>query len=275
MEIKSLAEFVKNVLKSPANLSSYDIVGSIAITEIPKELRKYKKKIATFLLKKNKNIKTVAMRQDGRTKKFRIRKIKIILGEKTTRTITKEAGCKFLVDLNKVYYTPRFSEERLRIAKLIKKDEKILVPFSGICPYPIIIEKKSNPQLITAIELNKTAHKLALENIKLNKCKKIIAINNDVEKELRKKIYFNSSDRIIMPHPTGALKYIKTAIKCCKKEAMIHIYLFKKQKESFQDLFKKIKDKVKKINVVLDNAKIVRPYSKSLVQVVLDIKIKK
>ncbi|MFN3910160.1 MAG: class I SAM-dependent methyltransferase [Candidatus Anstonellaceae archaeon] len=275
MEVNNLADFVKKVLKSQKNLSSYDLIGSIAVLELPSELQKHKKEIANFLLKKNKHIKTVALRQKGRTKKFRIKKIKVIAGEKTSKTINTESGCKFLMDLNKVYYTPRFSEERLRIARQIEKNERVLVLFSGICPYPIVIEKKSSPESITAIELNKFAHKFAIKNIEINKCKKIIAINNDVKKELKKTIYKNSFHRIIMPHPTNALNYFSQALKCLKKQGIIHIYLFQKEKEDFNDLFKKVQKKVKKTKLKLFNAKRVRPYSKNLVQVVLDIKVKK
>ncbi|MCX8163042.1 MAG: hypothetical protein N3D10_00615 [Candidatus Micrarchaeota archaeon] len=278
MEIKSLAEFIRKKLKSKVNLSSYDIIGSIAILDIPKELENKKIEIAKFLIAKNKNVKTVALRKEGRSKKFRIKKIKIILGEKTTITTHKESGCRFLLDLNKVYYNPRFSEERLRIAKKVKEGETVLVMFSGIGPYPIIIEKKANPKKIIAIELNKTAYKFALKNIQLNKCSKIELLKNDVRKELQKRRYTQCADRIIMPHPTEAEEFLSYALKCAKKSATLHLYTFKKSDESLEQIIERIKEKIRKINkktkIEIEECKIVRPFSKNLSQIVLDIKIK-
>lgn len=272
---KSLAEFVLKLTNNKIRLSSYDIIGTIAILDIPKELEKYKKEIANFLMQKNKNIQTVAQRQTATEGKYRIRKIKIIAGKKTTKTINKESGVRLLVDINKMYYSPRFSEERLRIAKQIKKNENVLVLFSGICPYPIVIEKHSNPKQIIAIELNKKAHEFALENIKLNKCKKIIAINADVKKELKNKKYLNWADRIIMPHPTKAEEFFNLTLKAAKKNSIIHLYTFKKSNQNTRAILKRIKKslKNKKIKLKLIFCKKVRPYSKDIEQLVLDIKV--
>jgi tRNA (guanine37-N1)-methyltransferase len=274
---KSLAEFVKNVLKKENMLSSYDIIGSIALIEIPYDLKKYQKEIAEFLMKKNKNIKSVAIRSSPTKGKYRIRKIKIIAGEKTSKTIAIESGCRFIVDLNKAYYSNRFSEERLRIAKQIKKNENILVPFAGVCPYPIIIEKKSNPKKIIAIEINKNAFKLGKKNIEINKCKKIEFINADAKKELKKLRYTNFANRIIMPHPTEAEDFFPLIIKTAKKNAIIHLYLFKNKKEKIEQIIQRLNKKISKkslrAKLKLLNYKIVRPYSKDLDQIVLDIKI--
>ncbi|MEM4360719.1 MAG: hypothetical protein QXV83_01080 [Candidatus Anstonellaceae archaeon] len=279
MKIKKLSEFIKKVLKKNVNFSSYDVVGTIAILDIPPQLEDNKLQIAKFLLSNNKHIKTVAIREQGRTKKFRIKKIKVILGQKTTQTINVESGARFFVDLNKVYYNPRFSEERLRIAKKVKDSETVIVMFSGIAPYPIIIEKKANPKKIVAIELNKTAHKFALKNVEMNKCKKIELINGDVKEELAKKKYRNFADRIILPHPTEAENFLNLAIRCAKNKAMIHLYTFKKKDETFEEIIKKINQKIKKINrkilTKIEEKRIVRPFSKELSQIVLDIKIKK
>ena len=270
-----LADFVSKITENKIKLSTYDIIGKIAILDLPKELEKYKKEIAKFLMQKNKNIQTVAQRQTATKGEYRIRKISIITGKKTTKTINRESGANFLVDINKMYYSPRFSEERLRIARQVKENENVLVLFSGICPYPIIIEKYSKPRQIIAIELNKKAHTYALENIKMNKCKKIIAINADVRKELQKKKYLNWADRIIMPYPTKAEMFFNAALKVAKKNSIIHLYTFKKGKENAQTILKRIEKRLKnkKIKLKLIFWKKVRPYSKEIDQLVLDIKI--
>jgi tRNA (guanine37-N1)-methyltransferase len=59
---------------------AYDVVGTIAILEIPEELRKKEKKIAKSLLDSNKNIKTVLRKADIHKGKFRTQKMKFLAG---------------------------------------------------------------------------------------------------------------------------------------------------------------------------------------------------
>ena len=72
-------------------------------------------------------------------------------------------------NVEKVYFSPRLATERLRIAKLVKKNESVLVMFSGSGAYPLVIAKNSNPNIIYGIEVNPIAHKYAEQNIFLNK----------------------------------------------------------------------------------------------------------
>ncbi|MFH1306842.1 MAG: class I SAM-dependent methyltransferase family protein, partial [Candidatus Micrarchaeota archaeon] len=289
---KEIKKLIKNANVSFANLqkrnlpsrpslpfSSFDIMGEIAVLEIPLHLQKREKEIANLILTGNKNIKTVAKKIEGTGGKYRIRPVETIAGKKITKTICGESGCKFLIDINKAYYTPRFGSERLRIAKLVKEGENILVLFAGICPYPVVIEKnaKENVEKIIAIELNPHAHKFALQNIKLNKCKKIIAVKGDAEKELKKKKYKNWADRVIMPHPSESLKFLPLALNSAKNNGLIHLYAFDYAGANAKNIFKEAEKIAKKQNIIVELVrwKAVRPYSPSLEQVVVDLRVRK
>lgn len=260
-----------NAQKKTARLPPYEMIGSIAMMDVPKGFRG-EKKAALQILQEHKNIKTVAKKASATEGKYRIRKIKYVAGEKTSKTICRESGCCFFVDLNKTYYTPRFSHERLRVASQVRGGEKILVLFSGICPYPIVIEKnaKEKPGKIIAIELNPDAHKMALENIRMNKCPKIEAINADVKKELAKKKYAKWADRVIMPHPSEALKYLGLALKAARKGAIMHVYFFAGAKFGKKDILKAINAKKK---AKLISYRMARPFSASISQYVADLKV--
>ncbi len=163
--------------------TGFDVVGSIAIIEIPKELVKKEKLIAQTLLELNNSIKTVAKKVGIHTGEFRTQKLKILAGEKTKEAEYKESGCVFKLDAEKCYFSPRLSHERLRIASQVKKGENILVMFSGVGPYPIVLAKNSPAHQIIGVELNPTAHKYAVENVKLNKSlKKVSIYNGDVKR---------------------------------------------------------------------------------------------
>ncbi len=225
---------------------SFDVVGNILIfTDFPKELKSKEKLVGNYLLEKFKNIITVAKKTKNYSGKLRTAKLKIIAGEKNKETIHVESGIKLKVNPEKVYFSPRSGTERLRIAKLVKKGEDILVMFSGIAPFPLVISKHSKANEIYAIELNKQGHKYAKENIKLNKINNIIAIQGDVKKI----IPYKKFDRIVMPLPKNAEKYLDLALKHLKPTGTIHLYVFEKQEN-----FNKLKEKYKKYSPKLTKA---------------------
>lgn len=162
--------------------TAFDSVGTIAILEIPEPLVKREKLIAETLLKTNKNIKTVLKKVGFHGTEFRTQKMKYLAGEKTKETIHKELGISLKLNVETVYFSPRLSTERKRIAELVKDDEDILVMFSGCAPYPCVFAKNTNARSITGIELNPEGHRYGLENLKLNKIHNTLLINGDVNK---------------------------------------------------------------------------------------------
>ncbi|MDD5177708.1 MAG: methyltransferase domain-containing protein [Candidatus Nanoarchaeia archaeon] len=241
----SLKESLKNKLtKKELSLvpRSFDQIGNIAIfSEFPKELKKKEKLIGETLIKLNKNLKTAAIKSEKHSGRFRTKKVRIIAGEKTKGTTHKESGVILKLDVEKCYFSPRTGSERLRIAKLVKKNESVLVMFSGISPLPLVISKNSKAKEIYGIEINPVAHKYAEENIKLNKVKNVFLYKGDVKKILPKLKKF---DRILMPHPTDAASYLDLAFKHLKKNGILHFYDFQEE-DNFDKAVEKIKKKAK------------------------------
>lgn len=211
-------------------ISSFDIIGKIIVVEIPGHLKKKEKQVVKYLLSKHKNCESIYKKISERSGKYRTYKLKIIHGKDNPITIHKESGVQIKLDVEKCYFSPRLSTERFRIAKLIKSNESVLVMFSGVAPYPLIIAKHSKAKEIAGIELNPVAHKFAKENVELNKFQnKIILFKGDVKKiipKIRQK--FN---RIIMPLPKTAEHFLDTAFKACKFPCIIHFYCFAKEDE--------------------------------------------
>ncbi len=259
---KELKNFVK----------SFDIIGDIAILEIPKELEKKEKEIAEVVVKIHPRIKTVCKKSGERFGEFRLRKMKILFG-KETETIHKEYGCKFKLDVTKVYFSPRESTERQRIAEQIKPKEKILVMFAGIGPYAIIIAKKQPKAKVYAIEINPDAYNYMVENIKLNKVEyQVIPILGDVNKECPK--YFNFFDRIVMPLPKGAYEFLSLAIKCLKSKGIIHFYYWGGE-DAFQKAEELIKNECKKLGKkykILNKRKVL-PYGPRTYKICIDFQV--
>lgn len=218
---------------------SFDVVGNIASIEIPGALKKKEKMIAQAVMQQNKSVKTVVKKIGKHAGKYRVQQTKIILGDKNTEAMHRESGALFLVDIARCYFSPRLVTERLRIARLVKEGERVLVMFSGVGPYPIIIAKQSGANMVVGIEANPIAHAYAEKNVIINKIgsERIVLHKGDVRKiipELKKKF-----DRIIMPLPKTSAAFLPLTFKIVKKGGMIHIYQFAR-KNCFEDVVKSI-----------------------------------
>lgn len=280
---KSLRDELKGVLSPPELehlLSSFDVIGDIAMVEMPAALEQKQSLIAQAIMQLYPHVKTVVKKTEGTGGPYRIRPVEIIGGEKKTKTISKENGCLLVVDLNKAYYNPRMAAERMRVAAQIKKGENVLVLFAGVGPYAIAAEKKTGadakPAKIVAIELNPDAVEMMKENINLNKCKKIEVIEGDVSVILLQPRFRSFADRVIMPHPTESLRFLPSALAAAKEGAIIHLYAFGPAEKPMEDVWGQAQQIAGKegCSLILSAWRVVQTYSPNLVQVVLDLQVR-
>ncbi len=250
----------------------YDIIGSrekaVAIIE------KGGKKTAEMIMKKHKNVKSVLKKISGRKGEYRLYRLRLILGEKDTEVIHREYGIRLKLDPRKVYFSPREATERQRTAKMVKKGERVLVMFSGIAPYAIAMAKKIDCK-ITCVEINPEACKYAVENVKLNRVEeKIKIICGDIRKVWRK--IDSGFDRIIMPYPEAAWKFLKYSFKLSKKGTVIHLYGISSEENLFRDLEEKVAKEAEKscVKVKIVNYQKVLPYAPRKWKVRIDIVVK-
>ena len=223
---------------------SYDIIGYIMILEIPRQLIKKEKTIAKYFLKTLPNIKTVVKKKGPHAGKYRIQKYQLILGEPKYEVIHKENQLNLKLNINETYYSPRSANERMRIARLVKPDESILVMFSGIGPYALVLSKFSKAKKIIGIEINEKAHKYAMENAIINKLNNVGFYKGDVNKIIPK--LNEKFDRIIMPLPKTSITYLPLALKYIKSKGIIHFYDFSEESKIPTSTIKKIQNSCKK-----------------------------
>lgn len=244
-----LKELLKNKLtkKEMEYLkTSFDIIGDVAIIEIPDEIKKKEKDIARALTSMHPHIRTVLKKTSDRGGEYRLRKFKTLLG-RSTETEIKEHGCVFRLDVKKTYFSPRESTERQRIAEGIMPGETVMVMFSGVAPFAIVIAKKQ-PKVgkVYAVEMNPDAHKSAIENVRINKVgDKVVPICGDVRKECVK--FYGKCSRVLMPLPKEGLSFLPTAIKCIKREGTIHFYYIEMKDNIFKTAIDIVKMECKKL----------------------------
>lgn len=245
---KSILEWLSD--KIPPHLlasvpRSWDLIGDIAIVDLPDELLGYEKLVAEAILIVHKNVKSVYAKTGPVSGNFRVRGLKLIGGEDKSITIHREHGARFYVDVKNVYFSPRLATERKRVAELVQDGEVVLDMFSGVGPFAIQIALKKNV-LVHAIELNPVAYDCLRRNIELNKVQgKVIPHFGDsrevIEKELAHKV-----DRVIMNFPERSLEFIDAALKALKNRGVLHVYVFEEEPRPVEKAGEKVVGEVEK-----------------------------
>jgi tRNA (guanine37-N1)-methyltransferase len=267
-------------LLTPAELEtligSFDIIGDIAIIEIPGALESREKEIGEALLSVHKNLKTVLRKLGPMEGEFRVRRVKPIAGQDRTTTLYKESGILMELDVASVYFSVRLSHERKRISELVKPGERILALFAGVGPFPLVISKTHKDAEIVAIELNPYAVEFMEKNIARNKAKNVKAVLGDARKAVMSG-YQNFADRVLMPLPKDAHDFLDVAYAGARDGGMVHFYTFAGINDPFGEAIAKAESaaKARGVRIEVASQRIVRPYSPQTVQVVLDLVVRK
>ena len=241
---KTLAE--TDSADSTGVYSSFDIIGDIAVTKIPSYATIGAEQIADAIMKRHKNIKTVFLQKTGVHGDFRLRGLTHVAGENRTCTIHKESGCAFKVDVEKCYFSPRLSGERMRIAQLVSPEETVINMFAGVGCFSIIIAKHAKSAKIYSIDVNPVAVQFMTENIRLNRLYgKVVPLLGDAKTIIEKQLE-GCADRVLMPLPEKAFAYLPCAVSALKPSGgWIHVHTFEHAAKT-ENPAEKAKQKVEK-----------------------------
>jgi tRNA (guanine37-N1)-methyltransferase len=222
---RTLAEALENHL-TPEELElvprAYDLIGDIAVLEIPDELSGHRELIGRLFLEVHKNFSTVLAKKGAITGTTRIREYQCLAGEDKTETVHIEYGCRLAVDLSKAYFSPRLLEEHNRVAQLVKDNEFVVDLFCGVGSFPIHIARQRNAHII-AIDINPDAIALLKMSMKLNK---LVGTIEPIVGDAKDYSKSQKADRVIMNHPSGAIDFIPTACRILKSGGVLHYYGF-------------------------------------------------
>lgn len=198
-----------------------DLIGDVAILRMKGSVAE-KARTARQVLSQIKKVKSVFEQEGGIEGELRLRKLRYLAGERRTLTTHRENGCTFRVDVERCYFSPRLSTERLRIAEMVEPTEEVLNMFAGVGPFSIEIAKKRGAR-VTSCELNPLACALHRENNELNKVSGLVdVIQSDAR--LLPVTLPSSFDRVLMPHPSASDRFIDAAVGLLKPRGVIHYY---------------------------------------------------
>ncbi|MCB9362340.1 class I SAM-dependent methyltransferase family protein [Candidatus Woesearchaeota archaeon] len=242
MKPPSLKDALKGYLTDeelPHIVRSYDIVGDIAIIDIPEGLAAKERLIGETILTIHKNVNVVCKRASHYDGEFRTQELAVIAGEDRKETLYKENGCQFFLNPETCYFSARSGNERKRITGLVQPGERVLVMFAGIGPFAIVVAKHHKDVAVVAVEKNPAAAEYGKRNVVKNKLANCTFIEGDVREVVPG--LEGEFDRIIMPLPKSAEDFLDVALAKLKQGGMLHFYDFQREDE-----FSIAEDKVKK-----------------------------
>jgi len=206
---------------------SFDVVGDIAILELDSELVAFEAGVAEAIMQVHPNVRAVFAKSGEISGAERVRPLRYVAGENRTRTIHREQGCVFKVDLSKVFFSPRLSTEHQRVALLVDNGERVVDMFAGAGPFSILIAKRVLDVRVEAIDANPQAIELVRENARANKVEsKVYAHLGDARNIVREELAQTAS-RVIMNHPSASKDFIREACDALQPSGgIIHYYTF-------------------------------------------------
>jgi tRNA (guanine37-N1)-methyltransferase len=254
-----------------------DIVGDVAIVEVPPGLESYRSLLGGAILEAHRNVRTVLAKAGVVSGDYRLRDFEVIAGEPRTSTIHKEFGCSYQVDVAKAYFSPRLSNEHKRVASLVQSDETVVDLFAGVGPFSVLIAKSHTDVKVYAVDLNPDAVELLRTNIRLNRVEnRVFPILGDARRVVEERLK-GVADRVIMNLPEKAIEFVDVACKALKAEGgTVHFYAFVHEPDSLDALKARFGEAVASSRRRVDSfliAKTVRETAPYECQVVLDAKI--
>jgi len=276
---KMLKRVLQDIISEEENkqlISAFDQIGDIIIVRIPDSLISKKQIIGKTLLEQVSTANSVFYQSSPVEGDFRTRQLEIIAGEDKTQTEYKENGCRFIVDVEKAFFSPRLSTERERIAGLVKDKEIVINMFGGVGMFSLLAAKNTACTVYN-IDLNPVAAHLCKENVQINKLKgDVISLNGDATKIINEQLV-GKADRVLMLLPERSDEFLDSALNGLKNKGIIHYYshMHADKKQDAAKLSEEHFMSVNKTNAEIITSRNVRPVGPRFYQTVVDVEITK
>lgn len=292
--LKRALEDILTPLEAEEFVSAFDQIGDIIIVRIPDSLFEKRYEIGKALLDEIKIARSVFCQVSAVKGEYRTRKLQVIAGDDDTTTEYRESGCRFIVDVENAFFSPRLSHERERISNLISDGQTILNMFGGIGMFSIMAAMRT-ACTVFSVDSNPIAAELCEKNIALNEYSRkknkrkmagvVHSICGDASQVIRDRFEDNAIfDRTLMLLPERSDEFLDSAIRATKSGGVIHYYLHvhadskndapQLSKERYLDVLSTIGNKTSLSSDVLDS-RIVRAVGPRYYQTVVDARIYK
>jgi tRNA (guanine37-N1)-methyltransferase len=259
-------------------IGGMDIIGDLAVIKLPKGWEDQGHRIGERLMQRLGHIKGVFRQTSPACGGERLRGLEWLAGRRETQTTHREHGCSFRLDLATVYFSPRLSNERLRIAGLVTKGEVLVNMFAGVGTFSIIAARKAAPRSVYSIDMNQDAFRYMEENVKLNGVEGVVLPVLGDSKEAVERLE-GVANRVLMPLPELAYDYLPYGLRCLNGRGWIHVYAHQKaasRRLAIEAVRESISEKIEGaggLSLKGVSARIVRSVGRRMYQVVADVEV--
>ena len=257
---------------------SFDVIGDIAITEIPQELMGFSSAIGEAIMHIDSHLRLVLRKLGEVAGTFRTRGFEPIAGTGNTETMHREFSCLYRVDVAKVYFNPRLSSERMRVAKQVGENERVLDMFAGVGPYSILIAKTHENSRVFSVDINPDAFKYLKDNILLNRvADRVVPVFGDA-RQLVERGVGGTANRVIMNHPSQSNRFLDIAVQALREEGgVIHYYSFASRTDALTEIREKVRSTIESQGRAVHSfgfSDVIKEVAPNRVQLALDILVK-
>ena len=247
---------------------SYERIGSVVV--IDEDDPERARALADAIVESDIPVKTVLNRASKIQGTERVRDWEVLAGEET-EVVYREYGCEFVLDLARVYFSPRLATERHRVVEQIAAGDHVFDMFAGVGPFAVPIAKAGGE--VVAVDINETAIEYLRENARRNDVtERITAIADDVSAVAGE--YEGWADRILMNLPHSADEFLEAAVTAAGDDCVIHYYDIQHQDDLFGPGERAIREAAEpEYTVTVENTRRVRSYAPKEYNVVLDVRL--
>ena len=248
---------------------SYERLGEIAIVDEDDPDRA--RELADAIVASDLPVETVINRASKIKGETRVREWEVLAGE-DTETVHREHGCEFLVDVARVYFSPRLATDRHLVAEAVRPGERAFDMFAGVGPYAIPFAERGAD--VVAVDVNDVAIEYLAANARRNGVEdRITAICGDV-REIAPD-YEGWADRIVMNLPHSADEFLDVAVALASEECVIHYYDIQSEDDRYGPGEAAIRAAGDGYDVTIENRRTVRSYAPREWNVRIDARLRR
>lgn len=278
-KLKALLDDILSPEEKCNIFSSYDTVGDTIIIKIPESLLYKKYAIGAKLLENTRSAKSVFLQTSSVGGDFRLRKLEHLAGLEKRITEHREYGCQFVVDIDQVYFSPRLSTERHRIATSVRNYEIVTNMFAGVGTFSILIAKRNSKSKVFSLDSNPRASLLCNINARLNRVQdRVFPFCGDAD-YIAKRVLSGTSHRVLMPLPERAKEFLNSAIECLRDEGgIVHFFAHvrgENKKDAINEGIMETTNAFKRYNHNISCTRVIREVGPRLYQIVSDVAVVK
>jgi len=215
---------------------SFDIIGDVAVISIKEGMSKYRKNLVSALLSVHPNVRLILAKVSPVSGIERVASYERWYGSGTTETLHREHGCVYSLDVTKVFFTPRLSTERMRVACLVEPDETVCDLFAGVGPFSVLIAKLRPSSHVKACDISPEAVTYLKGNVRLNGVSDRVEVFQGDAAEVASRFLRGLCDRVIMNLPRQAELYLAAATDALRTQGgTIHLYSFRRASQTFEE----------------------------------------